>query len=129
MVIVAGGIGAYWIYLESERGPDRAEQIALNQALCEAALDRRLAVEADLARWVPLAFRDYSYPLSLAARADPLELFPLVGEAKRLEGLLVEAVHDINETCLIPTGRPTATPLPPTPTPTAGLLRVRPSGQ
>ena len=110
-------------FLETEKESENA----LNQALCEAALDRRLAVESDLARWVPFPSQDRSVPLSLTSGFD-LDLNPsnvlLKSEGERLERLFAEASRDISEFCLIPTGRPTPTPISGIPTRLDELLRV-----
>ena len=92
-------------------------------ALCESALERRLAIENDQARVVA------EFPISALAAAG----LGAVGnrgfapEWERLEAQHAEAQSDINAHCLEPAGIATPTPSPtptvtptPTPTPTPG---------
>ena len=93
---------------------DPVDPSAFTLALCESALERRLAIENDQARVVD------NVPLAWLIAFD--------SEWRRLERQRAEAGRDINTYCLeaaklatpTPTPTPTATPTlgPPTPTPT-----------
>ena len=93
-------------------------------ALCESALERRLAIENDQARFNSTATNPV--PLSHLATFENLGGGYAV-EWERLEAQHAEAQSDINAHCLEPAGIATPTPSPtptvtptPTPTPTPG---------
>ena len=90
---------------------DPVDPSAFTLALCESALDRRLAIENDQAR-----FLVSGSPLS-AWHDDRTGV--LGAEWERLEAQRAEAERDIAVHCLVPAGVATPTPSPtPTVTPT-----------
>ena len=90
---------------------DPVDPSAFTLALCESALERRLAIENDQARFLATGV-----PLSALQSDDGV----LGAEWRRLEAQHEEAERDIAAHCLVPAGVATPTPSPtPTVTPTA----------
>ena len=97
-------------------------------ALCESALERRLAVENDQARVLSSSGRPI--PFSRVATIED----GFAEEWERLEAKHAEASRDIDAHCLEPAGIATPTPSPtptvtPVPTPTRDPAAPRPRGR
>ncbi|MCB7128535.1 MAG: hypothetical protein J3T61_03220 [Candidatus Brocadiales bacterium] len=90
-LILIAGISGYWLFLESGNA-------GLNQALCEGAIERRLAVEADMTGEFKIN-TTFKHPLS-GFNMLPDKFFATYRqEAERLQSMLVAATKDVNTYC------------------------------
>ena len=122
-------LGALWLVVTACTPSVLSVQEQLTVELCHASLERRLAIEADLARWVNIG----DSPRALAQidtgdetdaeREDRLRMSAWPGpvtrlanrymasdERDRLQALLNETEADISTNCLEPAGVATPTP-------------------